>query len=81
MLSSSNIEKLKRKNGLLGFSQWIPTTIKDAVEVVKAIGERYLWVDALCIMQDVDDDEKHHQIAAMDWLYSKAILTIIAQMG
>ena len=81
MLSSSNIGQLSRKNGLLGFSQWIPTTIKDAIDVVKAVGERYLWVDALCIMQDVDDDEKHHQIAAMDWLYSKAVLTIIAADG
>jgi hypothetical protein len=81
MLSSSNIRKLKRKSGLLEFSNWIPITIKDAIEVVKAIGERYLWVDALCIMQDVDNDEKHHQIAAMDWLYSKAILTIIAADG
>lgn len=81
MLSSSNVGKLARKNGLLEFLQWIPTTIKDAIEVTKAIGERYLWVDALCIMQDVDDDEKSHQIAAMDWLYSKAILTIIAADG
>jgi hypothetical protein len=81
MLTRSNVGKLSQKNGLLGFAQWIPTTIKDAIDVVKAIGERYLWVDALCIMQDVDDDEKHHQISAMDWLYSKAILTIIAAEG
>ena len=80
-LSSFNIDKLKRKNGLLEFSNWIPTTIKDAIKVVKAIGERYLWVDALCIVQDVNDDEKRDQIAAMDWLYSKAILTIIAADG
>lgn len=80
-LSSSNIGKLSRKNGLLEFFQWIPRTIKDAIDVVKAIGERYLWVDALCIVQDVDDDEKHHQIAAMDWLYSKAVLTVVAADG
>ncbi|KAG0648525.1 hypothetical protein D0Z07_5267 [Hyphodiscus hymeniophilus] len=80
-LSSSNVEKLSQKNGLLKYSQLIPTTVKDAIDVVKELGERYLWVDALCIVQDVDDDEKHHQIAAMDWLYSKALLTITAADG
>ena len=80
-LTRSNVGKLSRKNGLREFSQWIPTTVKDAIDFVIAIGERYLWVDALCIKQDVDDDEKHHQITAMDWLYSKAVLTIVAADG
>ena len=81
MLSSSNIGRLSRRNGLLEFSHWIPQTINDAIEVVKAVRERYLWVDALCIIQDVDDNEKNCQIAAMDWLYSKAVFTIVAADG
>jgi hypothetical protein len=28
----------------------IPVTIRDAVTLVHAIGERYLWVDSLCII-------------------------------
>ena len=81
MLSSSNIGRLSRRNGLLEFSHWIPQTIKDAIAVVKAVRERYLWVDALCIIQDVDDNEKNCQIAAMGWLYSKAVFTIVAADG
>jgi len=37
----------------------LPRTIQDAMELVEAIGERYLWVDVLCIMQD--NEEELHQ--------------------
>ena len=77
-LTSLNRWQLTQKNGLREFWHAIPTTIKDAIAVVRAVGERYLWVDALCIVQDVNDEEKHSQIGAMDWLYSKALFTIVA---
>lgn len=30
----------------------IPETIRDAMRLVYSLGERYLWVDCLCIVQD-----------------------------
>lgn len=30
----------------------LPRTILDSMDFVSRIGERYLWVDALCIAQD-----------------------------
>ncbi|KAI0847267.1 HET-domain-containing protein [Daldinia vernicosa] len=30
----------------------LPQNFKDAIEVTRAIGLRYLWIDALCIIQD-----------------------------
>lgn len=77
-LTGSNLQQLTQKNGLTEYWHGIPATVKDAISVVRAMGERYLWVDALCIVQDVNDEEKHHEIAAMDWIYSKALFTIVA---
>lgn len=46
-------------NGLLGnsfYQELIPRTIRDAITLVSRIGERYLWVDSLCLIQDNDAD-------------------------
>lgn len=34
----------------------LPQTLKDAVQATRSLGIRYLWVDALCILQDSPDD-------------------------
>lgn len=31
-------------------SQIVPRTVLDVIEVTRALGLRYLWVDAICIM-------------------------------
>lgn len=43
------------------------------------LGERYLWVDSLCIMQDTPD--KHTQIQQMDLIYQGAVFCIVAAAG
>ncbi|EXJ65765.1 uncharacterized protein A1O5_11006 [Cladophialophora psammophila CBS 110553] len=55
----------------------IPQVIRDAMHVVTAIGEKYLWVDALCIVQD-DPIHKHRQICEMGTIYGGALATIVA---
>ncbi|KAM7210699.1 Heterokaryon incompatibility protein (HET) domain containing protein, partial [Rhypophila decipiens] len=54
--------------------------IEDAMVVVRELGERYLWVDKYCIMQD-SHDIKSAQIKEMDLIYSCAYATIIASAG
>ncbi|OCK74775.1 HET-domain-containing protein [Lepidopterella palustris CBS 459.81] len=58
----------------------LPKVIQDAIVFTKAFGERYLWVDALCIVQD-DEDSKQRDIQQMDIVYSKAYVTIVALSG
>lgn len=55
----------------------IPHTINHAMHVVRLLGERYLWVDSLCI---VCDDTKHcqEQLQIMGSIYACAKLTIVA---
>jgi len=55
-------------------------TVADAYEVVSSIGEKHLWVDACCIIQDSPKD-KAIQIKQMEKIYSNAILTIVAAYG
>ncbi|PKS13393.1 hypothetical protein jhhlp_000164 [Lomentospora prolificans] len=55
----------------------LPPTHRDAFELVKSIGFRYLWIDALCIIQDNGAD-KHREILKMGSVYSNATLVIAA---
>ncbi|KAG6329842.1 hypothetical protein ID866_9248 [Astraeus odoratus] len=58
----------------------LPATILDSIHLVRQLGERYLWIDALCIIQDSDED-KADQIHIMDLIYSKATFTVFAAGG
>ncbi|KAH6865544.1 heterokaryon incompatibility protein-domain-containing protein [Alternaria rosae] len=55
----------------------LPQTIKDAVLVTRSLSIRYLWVDALCIIQD-DPQDKAREIGSMAQIYSNAYITILA---
>lgn len=52
-------------------------SIQDAIKVTSRLGLQYLWVDALCIIQD-DEGDKIEQIANMPWIYNQACITIVA---
>ncbi|KAK0716084.1 heterokaryon incompatibility protein-domain-containing protein [Lasiosphaeris hirsuta] len=55
----------------------LPPTIRDVIFACKQLGQPYLWVDALCILQD-DLDDKMTQIPQMADIYSGSLLTISA---
>jgi hypothetical protein len=57
-----------------------PPTILDAVDVTKQLGEKYLWVDRLCINQS-NLQEKQVLISKMDAIYEGAEFTIVAAAG
>lgn len=73
-------DSLGQKEGLSKHMDEIPQTIKDAMDVVRGLGERYLWVDRLCIEQD-NTTQKQAHIQKMDVIYSHALITIIAYAG
>ncbi|EEU41411.1 uncharacterized protein NECHADRAFT_23862, partial [Fusarium vanettenii 77-13-4] len=52
-------------------------SIQDAIFVTRKLGFRYLWVDALCIIQD-DEDDKDNEISHMATIYKNAAITLAA---
>lgn len=61
-----------------GFDPYIlPQTVRDAISVTHALGYKYLWVDALCIIQNGEAD-RQHEIGHMHHIYRHATLTIFA---
>jgi hypothetical protein len=58
----------------------IPKTVCDAMNLVRELGQRYLWVDALCIVQD-DKESKMQDIHNMAAVYANATFTIVAADG
>jgi len=55
----------------------LPQTIKDAVAAGQALGIDYIWIDSICIVQDMPQDLKH-ELSIMLEVYSKAEFTISA---
>ncbi|KAF2814857.1 HET-domain-containing protein [Mytilinidion resinicola] len=79
-LTKNNIATLADDESLTRLSDSLPQVIKDAMTVVYKLGERYLWVDSLCIVQD-DSEVKHDLISRMANIYDNAYLTICAVDG
>jgi len=55
-------------------------TIRDAMTMVQQLGYRFLWVDALCIVQD-DVENVIENVDRMDQVYQGAHLTFVAAAG
>ncbi|KAK1780093.1 heterokaryon incompatibility protein-domain-containing protein [Copromyces sp. CBS 386.78] len=53
---------------------------RHAIHVTRGLGFRYIWIDALCIMQD-NGPEKTMDIMQMDEIYSNSMLNISAVEG
>lgn len=53
----------------------LPTMLRQAVLTARALGFVYIWIDALCIIQD-DEEDWAREASMMHALYSRAELTI-----
>lgn len=51
----------------------LPTTVRDALRIVDAMGLRYAWIDTLCVVQDKPDG-----VATMNKVYANALFTLCA---
>lgn len=68
---------LLKENSFREIIDQIPRTIRDCIDMVRQLRGYFLWVDALCIVQD-DAETKHIHISRMADIYRSAFLTIAA---
>ncbi|KAH3910011.1 hypothetical protein HBI56_128680 [Parastagonospora nodorum] len=73
MLTEDTVENLKAGMS----STELPRTFREAMEICLRLSIRYLWIDALCIIQQDIDDWKE-AAATMADIYENAFLTIAA---
>lgn len=76
----TNADQLGEPRGIFNASQEVASTIKEAIALTSELGERYLWVDQLCIIQD-ETEIKAELINNMDKIYGHAHLVIVAASG
>ncbi|KAF7557402.1 hypothetical protein G7Z17_g663 [Cylindrodendrum hubeiense] len=62
------------------FASQLPPTIRNAMDIVKAVGQRYIWIDALCIIQD-DLESLTRNLNQMQLIYANAHFCIMGATG
>jgi hypothetical protein len=76
ILLHGNLAELQRGINITS----LPATFRDAVIVTKNLGFQYLWIDALCIIQDPETD-KSLELPEMKDIYQNSALTIAVPDG
>ncbi|KAK8248607.1 heterokaryon incompatibility protein-domain-containing protein [Phyllosticta capitalensis] len=69
-------ESLKRHKEQIAWKS-LPKTFQDAVSFVRLLGESYIWIDSLCIVQDCPDDWRQEASRMAD-IYTNSYLTLAA---
>jgi hypothetical protein len=77
MFKTTDETLLERERGI--DDEELPMTFRDAVQVCRAVGLKFLWIDSLCIIQD----QAHHEdwtkeAPKMGHTYGNSMLTIAA---
>ncbi|ETS81490.1 hypothetical protein PFICI_06492 [Pestalotiopsis fici W106-1] len=62
------------------FANFVSPMIQYAAKLINVLGERYLWADALCIVQN-DSEHSKQQLLFMGAIYASAKFTIVATDG
>ncbi|KAK1754609.1 heterokaryon incompatibility protein-domain-containing protein [Echria macrotheca] len=78
----ANMRCLTTKETISRFQEGIslaemPATFRDAVLITRRLGIRYLWIDALCIVQD-DDEDWRRESGRMASVYGHSTITLDA---
>jgi hypothetical protein len=58
----------------------LPQAFQDAISITRDLGIRFIWIDALCIFQDLKDDFAR-ECTSMSKIYTNSSCNIVATFG
>ncbi|RKL50780.1 hypothetical protein BFJ72_g233 [Fusarium proliferatum] len=76
----SNIQSRRKSGGLSAVIRDLPKALRQSIALTHQLGIRYIWIDALCIVQN----SRHSwnlNARAMHLIYGNSVLTICAADG
>ncbi|KAF4451232.1 HET-domain-containing protein [Fusarium austroafricanum] len=79
-MGEAAFKNMATPGSLLQDNAFLTPTVKDAIYTVREIGERYLWVDAICLAPN-NEKQLAEQLQLMGAIYASAKLTIVALDG
>jgi hypothetical protein len=74
LTTKTSYETFQRR---LPMGDHMPLTFREAFKVTLALGYHYIWIDALCIVQD-DEHDLQREMTKMGDIYQHSIVTIFA---
>ncbi|KAK8109087.1 hypothetical protein PG984_014888 [Apiospora sp. TS-2023a] len=82
-IDAEKFAELQETNALetLENSEYVLPIVKHAMGLTSVLGERYLWVDQLCIPHSDPASAREEQAMQMGAIYANAVVTIIAADG
>jgi hypothetical protein len=77
---TTNSNLLARKLNIV--ENELPKTFQHAIHAARRLGVRYLWIDAVCIIQHTENDKDWlEESAKMGSIFGNALLTLVAAAG
>jgi hypothetical protein len=81
MCTVATLPQMRQEGYFADHHLQLPPTIRDSMDFCRQMDCRYLWIDRLCIPQDLDYQLKMAQLDAMGVIYHLADFTIVAAEG
>ncbi|KAL2681304.1 hypothetical protein Neosp_008915 [[Neocosmospora] mangrovei] len=76
----SNIQSRRKSGGLSAVIRLLPQALRQGISIVHRLGIRYIWIDALCIVQN-SSHSWNLNARAMHLIYGNSTITICAADG
>lgn len=77
LLTKDTLQWLSVPNVLSSRNKAVPMTFRDAITVANRLGIPYIWIDAICVQQDHEEQLNEH-MDSMASIYGSATLTIVS---